>query len=67
MSELSEMDKLKARLFPKDGSGPGVRNIKIFPGDGPATPEQLARAMNRFFDAAEAGELEEVTEDEDND
>lgn len=43
---MTELDQLKKRLF-RDNQ---VRNIKIFPGtDADATPEDVAREMNRFF------------------
>ena len=47
-----ELNSLKKRLF-EDGS---VRNVKFFPGsDSDASPEEMAREINKFFADAESG------------
>ena len=47
-----ELHSLKKRLF-EDGS---VRNVKFFPGsDSDASPEEMAREINKFFADAESG------------
>jgi len=51
-----EMEALKRRLF-EDNS---VRNVKFFPGSSAdASPEDMAREINKFFAEAEAGELQD--------
>ena len=50
-----ELNALKKRLF-EDGS---VRNVKFFPGaNSDASPEDLAREINKFFADAENGNTE---------
>ena len=47
-----ELNSLKKRLF-KDNS---VKNIKFFPGtDNDASPEDIARDINKFFAESENG------------
>ena len=47
-----ELDALKKRLF-KDNS---VKNVKFFPGHNrDATPEDLAREINKYYADAENG------------
>lgn len=47
-----ELDALKKRLF-EDAS---VKNVKFFPGpNSEASPEELAREINKFFGDAENG------------
>ena len=47
-----ELNTLKKRLF-EDAS---VKNVKFFPGsDSDASPEEMAREINKFFADAETG------------
>ena len=47
-----ELNALKKRLF-EDAS---VKNVKFFPGpNGDASPEDIAREINKFFADAENG------------
>lgn len=48
----TQMDILKARLF--DNPDRKTTNFSIFPGDKPATPEQIAGEINRAMDEVEA-------------
>jgi len=50
-----ELEALKRRLFEDNA----VRNVKFFPGhDGDATPEDMAREMNKFFAAPDQVEAD---------
>jgi hypothetical protein len=56
-----ELEALKKRLFDDNK----VKNIKFFPGSSAdATPEDMAREMNKFFaDPHNAGSENELSED----
>ncbi len=55
---MTEMERLKERLFPKDG--PHIKNIHIEwgPEAHRLTPDERAGAVNKVLDQLEAGDFE---------
>jgi len=59
---MTELQRASARLFGPHGIG--CSDIKIFPGDGQFTAEQLAGEINKALDALQSGNYELVLEDD---
>lgn len=59
---MTEMEKLKRRLFGPDGIG--VANVNIFPGDNP-DPEKMAAQLNAALDEIIRGDSQEIEEFDD--